>query len=40
MMAGLALLAFVLMRQVVLASAANPGVVGKWARIRQSLGLK
>jgi capsular polysaccharide biosynthesis protein len=40
MMAGLALLAFILMRQVVLASAANPGVVGKWARIRQSLGLK
>lgn len=40
MMAGLVLLAFILMRQAVLTSAANPGAVGKWARIRQSLGLK
>lgn len=40
MMTGLVLLVFILMRQVVLSSAENPGAVGKWARIRQSLGLK
>lgn len=38
--AGLVLLLFVFVRQAQRNSAANPGVAVKWARIRQSLGLK
>lgn len=38
--AGLALLLFVFMRQALRNTATNSGVAGKWARIRQSLGLK
>ena len=37
---GLALLLFVFMRQTLRNNAENASVAGKWARIRQSLGLK
>jgi uncharacterized protein involved in exopolysaccharide biosynthesis len=37
---GLALLLFVFMRQALLGNVENVSVAGKWARIRQSLGLK
>lgn len=40
LMAGLVLLVFVLIRQALLTSAADPAAIGKWARIRRSLGLK